>query len=273
MIKAKKSLGQNFLIDETVLENIVEAVNLSEGDTILEIGPGTGALTKYLIDSPAEVHAIEIDSRAADYLLKNYPRKKHTNFHLFQADFRDFSFKEYFFEVLGYDNLDKKIKVVGNIPYYLSSEIILSLCHNNRYIERAVLTTQKETARRYCARHSTKDYGTLTVPISLLGTARILFDIPGSAFSPPPKVTSSTIEIVFNGLMLNSTEIESIMKIVRQAFNQRRKKITNSLSAFFSEYPEAVDFTRQQFGTNFLDKRADQISPEQYYELYKHSLI
>lgn len=264
MIKPKKSLGQNFLKNEEVLERIALSIEPNINDIIIEIGPGLGALTKYLLNSGAEIYAVEIDIRAIDVLKKKFPEEKYQNFHLIHADFTDFDLLHFTKEVVN----SSKIKVIGNIPYYLSSVIVIKLCEHSELISICSITTQKEVAERLVAKHNSKQYGTLSVATQLSAKAKILFDIAAEDFYPIPKVVSSTIQLDFTNPKVDSEKLKSIMKVVRNVFQQRRKKLHNSFKGKYDLENHNRELM-EKLGPEILNRRPDAISPEEYSILYE----
>ena len=252
MIAPKKSLGQNFLTDKNISRKIVAAIAPTAGDFILEIGPGTGALTELLAETEARILAVEIDKRAVEVLQSKFAQKE--NLRIVHEDFSKFDFR-----VADEFASGERLKVAGNIPYYLTSEIIFRLIENSSKISRVVLMIQKEVAQRLVAQPRTKDYGILTVAIGLCARAKILFDVPPSCFFPRPKVTSSVIEITFKRGEENLFD-NGLMRFVRAAFNQRRKTLSNSLSAYsVRECPEFAEY---------LNKRAEELTFDEFHRLY-----
>ncbi|WP_428236271.1 16S rRNA (adenine(1518)-N(6)/adenine(1519)-N(6))-dimethyltransferase RsmA [Gracilimonas sp.] len=246
--RTKKSLGQHFLTDNTIIFKIIDAITAGKGDRIIEIGPGTGALTKWLLSGCDDVHAIEIDQRAVEVL-----KEKFDDLRVHQNDILKVNWKEVI-------DPDKKNIVVGNLPYYITSPILFDLLEHRRLFTEATLMMQKEVAERLVADPSSKQYGILSVQTQLFCTPELLFDVSPQSFSPPPKVTSSVIKLTFDKEPLSVSD-EKIKEVVRTAFNQRRKKLSNSLKPVLGDY--------QPDGFNF-DDRADHWSPETYAKLAEH---
>ena len=185
-IKIKKSLGQNFLIDESVSKRIAQFSEISDDDYVIEIGPGTGALTKYLIPKTKNLICIEIDKRAVQVLRREYQNLEVLNIDILKVNLD---------EILP---RDKKVKVIGNLPYYISSQIIFKLLEYSDRIDSFTFMIQRELGNRIVSTPNSKEYGILTLAVLMCGSAKKLFDVPPSAFNPPPKVTSSVIKINFN---------------------------------------------------------------------------
>jgi 16S rRNA (adenine1518-N6/adenine1519-N6)-dimethyltransferase len=260
-IKPKKSLGQNFLIDQNIARKIVNSLDIKEGDFVIEIGPGEGALTKEIIALPANVIAIEIDERACAELERKFPTAEFPNFKLVQQDFMESDILSLF------DNkaTDRKIKIIGNLPYYISSRIIYKVIENADKIDKAVFMLQKEVAGRLAAKPGNKTYGILSVAISFTGSIKKLFDVPPQCFFPKPKVTSTVFELNFRD-SFDKELFDNVMKIVKLAFNQRRKKLSNALSSIVNKNDF---FESENLNFAILDKRAEDLSFEDYISLSK----
>lgn len=250
-IKPIKSLGQNFLEDTSIAEKIVEALDIKPGDKILEIGPGPGVLTSILLKYDIHLSAVEIDKRAYNFLCKKYQNEiSEGKLELINQDF------------LKYEIENHDLKVIGNIPYYISNEIMFKLLENSTKITRAVITVQKEVAERFAAKAGKKQYGITSIAIQYYGEAQKLFDIPAEAFFPPPKVISSVVKIDFHNKKYE-VEFSELQKLTKLAFNQRRKKLSNSVSEIFSKID--VDDRIE----SFRDKRAEQLTLDDYFYLYR----
>ncbi|MGC9513172.1 MAG: 16S rRNA (adenine(1518)-N(6)/adenine(1519)-N(6))-dimethyltransferase RsmA [Fidelibacterota bacterium] len=214
----KKSLGQNFLQDPNIIRKIVDAVQPRPDDIIVEIGPGRGAITSYLAGKCRELILIEFDQDLANTLQKEYETDRHVRI------IRDDILKTDWKEFLPAD------KVVGNLPYNISSQILFALYSHAPDVGEAVFMVQKEFARRLVAEPSTKDYGIMTILTRLYGKAEILFHIPPTVFFPRPKVDSTLVKIRLDSG--NNQDIDDkayFHQLVRTAFNQRRKTLRNSL--------------------------------------------
>jgi 16S rRNA (adenine1518-N6/adenine1519-N6)-dimethyltransferase len=216
----KKRLGQNFLIDPNILRKIIKTIAPKEGEIIVEIGPGKGALTRHLLESGAVIHAIELDPELVTYLkseFANYP-----NFHLYHADAVNFDYSAII-------SPGQKIKMAGNIPYNITSPLLFRFFEMTENLDRIVLLVQKEIARRICAKPGTKEYGILSVMSNFYLRSQIEFNVSPNVFRPVPQVTSSVISLV--PIENNYTPVlrKQFNALVRKAFNQRRKILRNSL--------------------------------------------
>ena len=273
-IAPKKSLGQNFLTDGNIARKIVDALDCKDGDTVVEIGPGTGVLTEYLAEMKINLFAVEIDQRAVEVLKTKYRNDAYPNLKIIHSDIRDFDFSS----IVG----GNKIKVIGNIPYYMSSEILFKLFNSSTQISKAIIMLQKEVAKRLNAKLRTKDYGILTVNLQFTGESKILFDVPPSCFYPQPKVTSSIIEINFDSEKFNNYcdlisrdgEPEDKIKVylsfkefIRAAFSQRRKVLRNSLKDYIAQkYNREISPDIREM--DYFCKRAEELTIEDFLKLY-----
>lgn len=245
--KTKKSLGQHFLTDNNIINKILKSVSAKDGDRVIEIGPGTGALTKWLVQQHKDVHAIELDDRAVTVL-----ENELEGLTIHQRDVLKVDWKELITD-------SGETFVIGNLPYYITSPILFSLLESREYFSEAILMMQKEVAHRLVALPSTKDYGILSVQTQLMSTPELLFDVSPNSFSPPPKVMSSVIKLTFDKPKLSCSD-KTLKTVVRTAFNQRRKKLSNSLKPALGEFfPDGFNY----------DERAENWEPDRYADMAK----
>lgn len=217
---ARKHLGQNFLFDPSILLNIIRSADLSDMDTVVEIGPGPGRLTRLLSERVKKVIAIELDPYLYNKLTKEL--KDLSNIDLVLGDALKFPF----------ERLDH-FKVVANIPYYITTPIIFRLIDARKSVESMTLTIQKEVAERIVAGPGTKDYGVLSIMVQFRAEPELKFIIPKEAFKPVPKVDSAVIHMKLRREPAVSVQDEALFtRVVKTAFSQRRKTLSNSLSAF-----------------------------------------
>ncbi len=216
MIYAKKSLGQNFLINAGVLEKIVSAAELEKDDTVLEIGPGTGNLTKLLSEKAGRVVAIEKDRRFIEELKEKF---KNTNVEIVEGDILKFQPRDY---VL----LDNKYTLVGNIPYYITSHLLRTIFEEWPKPKLIVLTLQKEVALRIVAKPP--DMNLLALSVQLYSDAKIISYVSKGSFRPMPKVDSAIIRLTTYHQLL-TTNPEGLLKLARKAFSGKRKQLKNTL--------------------------------------------
>jgi 16S rRNA (adenine1518-N6/adenine1519-N6)-dimethyltransferase len=234
----KKRLGQNFLIDPNILRKIARVIDPQKGDYIVEIGPGKGALTKHLLESGAGIHAIELDPELFAFLKDEFA--DYSNFHLYHEDAVNFDYSA----ILPPDN---KVKMVGNIPYNITSPLLFRFFELAEHLDRIVLLVQKEIARRICAPPGTKDYGILSVMSNFYCQSHIEFNVSPNVFRPVPQVNSSVISMVPIENNYAPVFRQQFNALVRKAFNQRRKILRNSLNLpVISEVLDCpVDLTRR----------------------------
>lgn len=216
--RPRKRFGQHFLTSSEVIEQIVSAIAPREGETIVEIGPGQAAITDPLAALATELHAIEFDRDLAGRLIKRFSNNDKVTIH--QADALDFDFSR----------LGDKLRVVGNLPYNISTPLLFHLLNFKTCIEDAHFMLQKEVVDRMCASPGSKSYGRLTVMLGCQMEMVPLFEVPPEAFSPPPRVTSSVIRmrpVAEPGIAIQDTDL--LASIVRSAFSMRRKTLRNAL--------------------------------------------
>lgn len=244
-LRTKKSLGQHFLKDGNMIRKIVDSIDGQPEDKVIEIGPGAGALTDYLVERFKNITVIEIDQRMIELLFNKYPGLDIVHKDILKYDWADII------------NGDKPIHVIGNLPYYITSQILFSILEQRAHVSTALLMMQKEVAERIVARSGSKVYGILSVQCQLMSSPEILFDVPPTVFSPQPSVESSVVKFIFDKPGLACSD-ENLKRVVRMAFNQRRKKLSNALKRLDTELPEdEFDFTL----------RAEALSPEMYEKL------
>lgn len=218
-IRMSKKLGQNFLIDERVVQNIVEAAGIQQGDTVLEIGPGIGTLTQGLAEAGANVTAVEIDRRLLDVLAKTL--EGYENIKIVHGDILRIDIEK---EVAA-----PRYKVVANLPYYITTPIIMGLLEAHMPVEVLVTMVQKEVAQRMVAVPGTKDYGSLSVAVQYYTRPEIMFVVPPAAFIPPPAVDSAVIRCTVREKPPVDVNEKIFFRIVKAAFAQRRKTLFNTL--------------------------------------------
>ncbi|WP_370897971.1 16S rRNA (adenine(1518)-N(6)/adenine(1519)-N(6))-dimethyltransferase RsmA [Chryseobacterium gossypii] len=243
-IKAKKHLGQHFLTDENIARKIVESLSFENYNNILEVGPGMGVLTKYLLKKNHNIYLAEIDEESIEYLKNNYSEITEKTF---VGDFlkQDFNFVN-----------GEQIAIIGNFPYNISSQILFQIIDHYTLIPEMVGMFQKEVAERTAAIPRTKDYGILSVLVQAYYDVSYLFTVHENVFNPPPKVKSGVIQLKRHAKEgLTGNEI-LFKQIVKAGFNQRRKKLSNALKIL--NIPEALK-THE-----FMDKRAEELSVQDF---------
>lgn len=215
----RKSLGQNFLQDPNIIRKIVNAVGVRQDDIVLEIGPGRGALTEHLLDVGCRLHLVEFDRDLIQYWQDR--ALDHPNLSVHGGDILEFDFDELKL------TKNQRIKVVGNLPYNISSPILIMLLKHTAIIDRLIIMLQKEVIDRLSAEPGNKQYGRLSVVVQQAFRVDNLFNVPNTAFFPPPKVTSAVAQLLpHNDLPVSNHLLFS--ELVKQAFGQRRKTLRNN---------------------------------------------
>lgn len=223
--KPLKKFGQNFLIQPAIAQKIVNALNISHEDQVIEIGPGTGILTECIIQKyPAEFHAVEIDRNLAAELTRKFT----DNIRILESDFLKLNLSDVI-------SAKYKTKIIGNIPYNITSPILFKLLEHHRVIECAVFMMQKEVAKRIVADKGTKDYGILSVMMRTYANVNYLFEVNRKNFRPIPKVDSAIVKFIFLNEIEGIENLKLYKQIVRHVFNFRRKMLRNSLSRIFAQ--------------------------------------
>ncbi|MFV8225513.1 16S rRNA (adenine(1518)-N(6)/adenine(1519)-N(6))-dimethyltransferase RsmA [Christiangramia aquimixticola] len=244
-VRAKKHLGQHFLTDENIASKIADTLGYEAYNKVLEIGPGMGVLTKYLLEKKAEVHVIEIDTESVEYLESNY---LHLRGRIHEKDF----LKHDLSEIFGED----QFAVIGNFPYNISTQIVFKVLQLRDQIPEFSGMFQKEVAKRICEKEGNKTYGILSVLVQAFYEAEYLFTVPPTVFNPPPKVDSGVLRLKRKENFNLECNEKLFFTVVKTAFNQRRKTLRNSLKslnlpdnlredAIFGSRPEQLGF--QQF--------------------------
>ncbi|RKJ62955.1 16S rRNA (adenine(1518)-N(6)/adenine(1519)-N(6))-dimethyltransferase RsmA [Roseburia sp. 1XD42-69] len=221
----QKKFGQNFLIDTHVLDKIIEKANITKEDFVLEIGPGIGTMTQYLCEEAGEVAAVEIDSNLIPILkdtLSEYSNIEIVHGDILKVDIGALAREK---------NQGKPIKVVANLPYYITTPIIMGLFESHVPIDSITVMVQKEVAERMQASPGTKDYGALTLAVGYYAKPEIVANVPPNCFMPRPKVGSSVIRLKRHEHPIVQVENEKLMfDLIRASFNQRRKTLVNGLN-------------------------------------------
>ena len=218
-VSPKKFLGQHFLIDENISKKIVNAVNLKEFDKIVEIGPGKGALSKYLFDFSDKLILIEYDTESVEFIKSSF--KKH-NPNIIKKDFLKYNLKDVLTQT-------SKNLIIGNFPYNISSQIIFKILENYLLVGNLIGMFQKEVAERIISKPNSKEYGIISVKTQLLYDVKILFDVSPNVFFPKPRVNSSVISMTRKKNININFDVKIFDRLVKLSFQQRRKKIKNSL--------------------------------------------
>jgi len=223
-VRAKKHLGQHFLNDESVARNIADALTLKGYDKVLEIGPGMGVLTKYLLEKPVETFVVEIDKESVAYLDKHY-EKLHG--HIIAEDFLKYNFKKVFQE--------EPYAIIGNFPYNISTQIVFRVLEMRDQIPEFAGMFQKEVAERICEKKGSKAYGILSVLAQAFYDTEYLFTVSEHVFTPPPKVKSGVMRMIRKENYELPCSEKLFFTLVKSSFNQRRKTLRNSLKSFIAD--------------------------------------
>ncbi len=247
-VKPKKSLGQHFLKDENIAQKIVGS--LQSTDAVLEIGPGMGVLTKFLIPKCEQLKLIEIDHESVEYLSETYPQI--TN-NIVWADFLKVNPSKIF---------DQTFSVIGNFPYNISSQIFFKVIENREMIPEVVGMIQKEVAERLVAPPGNKTYGILSVILGAFYKMEILFTVSENVFTPPPKVKSAVIRLIRKENFQLECDEKLFFRVVKTGFNQRRKTLRNSLKSLWINKLDTDEFP-------IFKKRPEQLGLEEFVELTK----
>lgn len=251
-VKAKKQLGQHFLTDENIAERIARSLT-GRSRCLLELGPGMGVLTKYLIgDERYYFAAIELDRESVDYLAVHYPELR-----VIEGDFLRLDLSSLF----GESERSEGISIIGNFPYNISSQILFRVFEHRDMVPEVVGMFQKEVAERVAAAPGSKTYGILSVLLTAFYDIEYLFTVHEHVFNPPPKVKSAVIRLRRNGVERLDCDEKLFVQVVKTAFNQRRKTLRNALKPLNCSL-DAIDDT-------ILAKRAEQLSVQDFVGITK----
>ena len=251
-VRAKKYLGQHFLINKLIAESISELISENEEKEILEIGPGMGILTEYLLQKKIRLKVVEIDLESVNYLKKKYPKLKKK---IIYDDFLKLNLNQIF---------TKKISIVGNFPYNISSQILFKVYENKDKINELVGMFQKEVADRVVCENGRKK-GILSILIQTFYEVQYCFSVDEKEFSPPPKVKSAVIKITRNSREKLDCNPKLFKTIVKSAYNQRRKTIKNALKNF--------NFKEEKNLVSLMKLRAENLSVEDFIVITKNVKI
>lgn len=227
-IKANKNLGQNFLINEEVVTNIVECSNIDKQDLVIEIGPGLGTLTKYLLEKAGKVICIELDTKMLQILEDRF--SLYNNFELINNDVLKVDLKN-IIEKEKAEGKIKNVKIVANLPYYITTPIIMKLLEEELELESITVMIQKEVADRLIAIPGEKNTGAITYAVYYYATSEAIMEVPNSSFIPEPAVTSKVIKLnIRKEPIVTPKNKEKMFKVIKCAFMQKRKTLLNSLT-------------------------------------------
>lgn len=248
IVRAKKHLGQHFLKDENTAEKIGNTLTMGGYKNVLEIGPGMGVLTKYLIEKDIEVIAMDLDTESIAYLNENYPN---ANLKIIEADFLKYDLSELFGT--------EQFCITGNFPYNISTQIVFKTLEWRERVPEFTGMFQKEVAQRICAKEGNKTYGILSVLAQAFYDAEYLFTVPPSVFNPPPKVDSGVLRLRRKENYTLACDEKMLFKVVKTAFQQRRKTLRNSLKSF--------DLSDKIKEDTIFGQRPEQLSVSQFIAL------
>ena len=229
-VKAKKHLGQHFLTDESIAKDIADALTEKGYDNVLEIGPGMGVLTKYLLEKEAKVTVMELDRESVAYLHETFPLEhikldtSKENFEIIEGDFLKKKITDIF--------NNQQVAIIGNFPYNISSQIVFKAIENREFVPEFSGMFQKEVAKRIAEKEGSKVYGILSVLTQAFYDVEYLFTVPPTVFNPPPKVDSGVIRCVRKENYTLPVDEKLFFRVVKTAFNQRRKMLRSSLKSF-----------------------------------------
>ena len=247
-VRAKKHLGQHFLTDESIAKNIADTLNFNGYDITLEIGPGMGVLTKYLLEKPTETYVIEIDTESVTYLDTHYPKLQGK---IISKDFLKYNINEVF--------EGKPFAIIGNFPYNISSQIVFKCLELRHKVPEFSGMFQKEVAERICEKKGSKTYGILSVLVQAFYDAEYLFTVSPDVFNPPPKVNSGVLRLRRKENFTLPCNEKLFFSVVKTGFQQRRKTLRNSLKSF-----NLSDNLKED---TIFDLRPEQLSVEQFIAL------
>ncbi len=249
-VKAKKHLGQHFLKDETIAKNIADTLSLNGYQNVIEIGPGMGVLTKHLLQRDLDLVAMDLDEESIVYLNHSfrleYPAilEKNNRLNIIEADFLKFNLKQLYG--------DEQFAITGNFPYNISSQIVFKMLEMRQQVPEFSGMFQKEVAQRICEKPGSKTYGILSVLAQAFYDAEYLFTVPPNVFDPPPKVQSGVLRLTRKKDIKLPCDEHLFFKVVKLAFNQRRKTIRNSLKTF--------NLSQNLKEDTIFDRRPEQLS-------------
>ncbi len=247
-VRPKKHLGQHFLKDENIARKIVDC--LTEPGNVLEIGPGTGVLTKYLFTRISNLQLIEIDRESVDFLHQTFPELASP---IINADFLKFNLSSLF---------NSQFAIIGNFPYNISSQIFFKIIENRVLIHEVVGMVQKEVAERLASPPGNKTYGILSVLLGAFYEIKYLFTVSENVFTPPPKVKSAVIRLTRKENFNLGCDEKLFFDVVKTSFNQRRKTMRNSLRKYWQEETNPDEFP-------IFQKRPEQLDYTEFVELVK----
>ena len=259
-ITANKKLGQNFLVDEKIIEEIIKAANISKKDLIIEIGPGIGSLTKSIIPNAGKTICIELDKKMANIISNRFKNEVE----IINEDILKVDLKK-----IAEQNKDKNIKVVANLPYYITTPIIMKLLESNLELESITVMVQKEVAERVIAKPGDSLSGAITYTVYYYAIGTKITDVPNNSFIPKPEVTSQVIKLTLRKEPITYIENkERFFEIIKLAFMQRRKTLVNSLANSKIATKQKIEQILDELNIE-KNIRAENLTMEQFAEIAK----
>lgn len=255
-LKANKNLGQNFLINEQIIDDIVKVANVNEDDLIIEIGPGLGSLTSKLANNAKKVVAIELDQNMIEILKERFSLYK--NVEIIHGDIMKVDLKEIIGE-------EKNVKIVANLPYYITTPIVMKLLEENLKMKSITVMVQKEVGERFCAIPGGKEYGAITVSINYYSDPKIVLDVPKDNFNPIPEVDSCVVQLKLKKNHIELKDKKLFFRLIKIAFSQRRKNIGNSLTGIGMTKQEVKEMLEAL--SLDINLRAENLSINQYAQI------
>jgi 16S rRNA (adenine1518-N6/adenine1519-N6)-dimethyltransferase len=246
MVRPKKHLGQHFLTDPSIAGRIVDSLNVASGDTVLEIGPGTGVLTGHLLEKEIRLVPVEIDRESVIHLKKRWPGLEEA---IIEKDFLKMDIN---------DHISGPFHLIGNFPYNISSQIFFRVLEYRQLIPSVVCMIQKEVATRIASPPGSREYGILSVLLQAYYNVENLFTVKPGSFFPPPKVNSGVIRLTRNGTIVLPCNEKLFVQVVKTTFNQRRKMIRNSIKPILLNLDNDIEL---------LSKRPEQLGIPEFIEL------
>ena len=250
-VNPKKFLGQHFLIDDNISKKIVETINFQKFKKVIEVGPGKGALTKHLLHIKDMLTLIEVDKESVEFLNSDFQKEK---LNIIEADFLKFDIGSTY-------PSEKDILIIGNFPYNISSQILFKSIDDHKSISGLVGMFQKEVAERIISKNNCKQYGKLSVKTQLFYDTKILFNVSPNVFFPKPKVDSSVISLTRKKNLNIDCDLDLLDKVIKLSFQQRRKKLKNSL--------KKLDIQENILEDSIFELRPEQLTVEEFVKLAK----
>lgn len=253
-VKAKKHLGQHFLNDENIARKIADSLSLKGYEKVLEIGPGMGVLTKYLLEKSIDTYVIEIDTESVEYLQSHYLKLSNR---IISKDFLKYDLSEVFRK--------EPFAIIGNFPYNISSQIVFKMLEMRDQVPEFSGMFQKEVAERICEKKGSKTYGILSVLVQAFYEAEYLFTVSENVFTPPPKVKSGVLKLTRKENFKLDCDEKLFFTVVKTAFNQRRKTLRNSL--------KSIGIPENKKEDKIFDLRPEQLSVEDFIKITKWLMV